>query len=125
MLYTFVVILAIITAILLILVVLVQNSRGGAGAGPAFGETTMQVVGVKQGIDLVERITWIFAISLMIFCLASKPLMRLDQPASFESPNVKKAKEAKPILPKSDNQKKETDSKSVPNKPTEKKSENK
>ncbi len=62
-------ILAIITGILLVLIVLIQNSKGGGlAANFAAGNQTF---GVRQTADYLEKFTWGFAIALLIFCLSA------------------------------------------------------
>jgi len=66
---SFISILIAIVSVLLTLVVLVQNSKGG-GIASNFASTN-QVMGVKRQNELVERITWILAGALLILCLSS------------------------------------------------------
>ena len=67
-----------ICAVLLILVVLVQNSKGG-GLASNFSQGN-QVMGVKKTTDFLEKATWTLAICLAVFCLA----------ASFTIPHEKR-----------------------------------
>jgi preprotein translocase subunit SecG len=62
-------IITIIACILLILVVLVQDSKGG-GLSSSFGASN-QILGVRKTTDFLERATWILAISLLVLSLAS------------------------------------------------------
>jgi preprotein translocase subunit SecG len=57
----------IVCAILLVLIVLVQNSKGG-GLASGFGQGN-QVMGVKKTADFLEKATWGLAIGLLAFCL--------------------------------------------------------
>ncbi|MDR0427781.1 MAG: preprotein translocase subunit SecG [Dysgonamonadaceae bacterium] len=54
--YTFVSILAVITSILLVLIVIVQNSKGG-GLAAGFASSN-QVMGVRKTTDFLEKATW-------------------------------------------------------------------
>ena len=76
--YSFFSVMILICAVLLILVVLVQNSKGG-GLASNFSQGN-QVMGVKKTTDFLEKATWTLAISLAVFCLA----------ASFTIPHEKK-----------------------------------
>lgn len=67
--YTIFSVLIVITCILLVLVVLVQNPKGG-GLSATFGGGN-QVMGVKKTADFLEKATWYLAISLLVFSLAS------------------------------------------------------
>ena len=67
--YSFFSVMILICAILLILVVLVQNSKGG-GLASNFSQGN-QVMGVKKTTDFLEKSTWTLAICLAVFCLAA------------------------------------------------------
>ena len=60
--------LIIIAAILLILAVLVQNSKGGGLAANFSGAN--QIVGVRQTADFIEKFTWGLAIAIVVLSLA-------------------------------------------------------
>jgi preprotein translocase subunit SecG len=64
------VILIIISAIILGLIVLVQNPKGGGLAGNIAGFSN-QFMGVKQTTDVLEKGTWIFASVIAILCITS------------------------------------------------------
>jgi preprotein translocase subunit SecG len=65
--YTATAILIVIASILLTLVVLVQNSKGGGlAANFATGNTTF---GVRQTADFLEKATWTLAIAILVLCL--------------------------------------------------------
>jgi len=67
--YILVSVLILIACILLILVVLVQNSKGG-GLAANFGSTG-QIMGVRKTADFLEKATWYLAISLLALVLIS------------------------------------------------------
>jgi len=67
--YTVFVILTLIVSVLLGLIVLVQNSKGG-GLVSNFGGAN-QMMGVRQTTDFLEKATWTMAIILVVLCLAS------------------------------------------------------
>jgi preprotein translocase subunit SecG len=69
--YTLFIVLAIISAVLLILVVLAQNSKGGGLSGQFGGSSASNLIGVKKTGDVLERMTWGFAIAIMVFSLAT------------------------------------------------------
>jgi len=62
-------ILIIIVAILLIGVVLIQNSKGG-GLASNIGIST-QMMGVKKTADAVEKATWYMVVALVVLCIGS------------------------------------------------------
>ena len=67
--YTLVVILILIVSVLLSLIVLVQNSKGG-GLVSNFGGAN-QMMGVRQTTDFLEKATWTMAGILVVLCLIS------------------------------------------------------
>src|SRR3989339_1070321 len=65
--YTVIAILIVIASILLTIVVLVQNSKGGGlAANFASGNQTF---GVRQTADFLEKATWTLAISIIVLCV--------------------------------------------------------
>ena len=64
------IILAIIVAVLLGLVVLIQNPKGG-GLGSGFGNVGNQIFGAQRSTDVVEKATWYLSIALLVLCLGS------------------------------------------------------
>ncbi len=67
--YTVVVILILIVSVLLGLIVLVQNSKGG-GLVSNFGGAN-QMMGVRQTSDFLEKATWTLGGVLVVLCLIS------------------------------------------------------
>jgi preprotein translocase subunit SecG len=80
-----------ILAVLLILVILGQNSKGGAGA--AFGGSASQIMGVTRTGNVLEKATWILAVSILVLSLASSAFYTNNQPNQFSSPNIESAKQ--------------------------------
>ncbi|MBQ3709880.1 MAG: preprotein translocase subunit SecG [Bacteroidales bacterium] len=71
---TVIIILILVVSVLLGLVVLVQNSKGG-GLISNFGSAN-QMMGVRQTTDFLEKATWTMAIILVVLCLASSLLIQ-------------------------------------------------
>lgn len=67
--YTVFSIIIILVCILLTLVVLIQNPKGG-GIAANFAAPN-QIMGVKRSSDVIEKATWILAVVLIVFSLAS------------------------------------------------------
>ena len=63
-------ILIIIACVVLSLIVLVQNPKGGGLAGNVAGFSN-QFMGVKQTTDVLEKGTWIFAAVIGVLCIVS------------------------------------------------------
>ena len=64
------IILIILASVILALIVLVQNPKGGGLAGNIAGFSS-QFMGVKQTTDVLEKGTWIFAGIIGALCLFS------------------------------------------------------
>ena len=64
------VILVILAAVILGLIVLIQNPKGGGLAGNIAGFSN-QFMGVKQTTDVLEKGTWLFAGIVGVLCLLS------------------------------------------------------
>jgi len=69
--YTLYISLTLFAAVLLVLVVLAQNSKGGGLSGQFGGSSASNLIGVKKTGDLLERLTWGLAIVMMVFTLAT------------------------------------------------------
>jgi len=76
--YILLISLAIFSSILLVLVVLAQNSKGGGLSNQFGGSGASNLIGVKKTGDVLERLTWGLAIAIMVFSLAT----------SFTTPNA-------------------------------------
>ena len=64
------IILIVLACVILSLIVLVQNPKGGGLAGNVAGFSN-QFMGVKQTTDVLEKGTWIFAAIIGILCILS------------------------------------------------------
>ena len=69
-LYTVITVLIIIICVLLSLVVLIQNPKGG-GLSATFGGVGNQILGARKSTDFIEKATWTLAIALLFFSLMS------------------------------------------------------
>ncbi len=67
--FIFISILTIIACVFLTLVVLIQNPKGGGIAANFIAP--QQIMGAKRSTDVVEKATWILAVILISFSLAS------------------------------------------------------
>src|SRR6476469_10164329 len=63
-------ILIILASIILGLIILIQNPKGG-GLSASFGGIGNQLMGVKQTTDVLEKGTWLFAGIVGVLCLTS------------------------------------------------------
>src|SRR5258705_10595291 len=88
--YVLLISLAIVSAILLVLVVLAQNSKGGGLSSQFGGSGASNLIGVKKTGDVLERLTWGFAIAIILFSLATnltKPNTALPSDEILERAN--------------------------------------
>ena len=100
--YTLYISLTIFAAVLLVLVVLAQNSKGGGLTSQFGGSSASNLIGVKKTGDLLERLTWGLAITMMVFTLTthiSTPtaasssddlLQRAKEQQELQAPSLKK-----------------------------------
>ena len=63
-------ILIVLACVVLGLIVLVQNPKGGGLSG-TFGGMGNQFMGVKQTTDVLEKGTWLFAGLIALLCIVS------------------------------------------------------
>ena len=83
---TIFVILVILASIILGLIVLVQNPKGGGLAGNIAGFSN-QFMGVKQTTDVLEKGTWIFAGLIGVLCLVSSVFISGNSSGTTNSSN--------------------------------------
>ena len=74
--FNLLIIIAIIFAVLLIFIVLIQNPKGG-GVAANFSAAN-QIAGVKKTNDFVEKATWTLALGLMVLSLGSRMVYTTD-----------------------------------------------
>lgn len=69
MVYTFITIIVVIASILLVAVVLIQNSKGG-GLASNF-QAQNNIMGVEKTTDFVEKATWFLVSVVVVLSIAS------------------------------------------------------
>lgn len=91
--------ITIICAVLLVLVVLSQSSKGGLSSQFGGSGASTQMIGVKRATDFLEKATWVLAGLVIVFSMTSSLLIDLrDNDAGFTSPNIENAQDRN-ILP--------------------------
>src|SRR5690606_14000283 len=81
--------------VLLVLVVLAQNSKGGGLSGQFGGAGASQLMGVKRTGDLLEKLTWGFAIALVVLTLATHTMVGTSEDSTVSrSVNQERAVQA-------------------------------
>lgn len=94
--YIFLTILIVIAAILLTLLVLVQNSKGGGlAAGFASGN---QVMGAPKTADFLEKATWTLIALIVVFSIAAVGFSK-GQQMTNEQHSAIQVEEAAPAEP--------------------------
>jgi preprotein translocase subunit SecG len=78
--YTFIIGLIIFFAVLLVLVILAQNAKGGGLTSQFGGSSASNIIGVKKTGDLLEKLTWGFIVAIMALSLLLS--------TSFVTPNT-------------------------------------
>jgi len=74
--YTTFAIIILIASVLITLVVLVQNSKGGGlAANFASGNQTL---GVRQTADFLEKATWTLALTILVSCVLATAFISTD-----------------------------------------------
>ena len=81
------VILIILASVVLSLIVLVQNPKGGGLAGNIAGFSN-QFMGVKQTTDVLEKGTWIFAAVIGVLCILSTIFIPGSRPQREQTPQT-------------------------------------
>ena len=81
-------VLVIVVCILLTLIVLVQNSKGG-GLAANFSSQN-QMMGVRKTTDFLEKATWTLAGGLLLLCLLASATIQIDyrNPDRERGPNT-------------------------------------
>ncbi len=69
--YTLIISLVILFSILLVLVILAQNSKGGGLTSQFGGSSASNIIGVKKTGDLLEKLTWGFVIAIFVLVLST------------------------------------------------------
>ncbi len=71
----FLTVLIAIVCVLLMVVVLIQNPKGGGLDATFGGKGAQQVLGAARSTDFMEKLTWYLFAALMILCLVTSLLV--------------------------------------------------
>ena len=71
----FVTILIAIIGFLLVVVVLIQNPKGGGVDANFGGQAANQIFGASNSIDFVEKLTWGLAAAMFVLCIVAAILV--------------------------------------------------
>ncbi|MBL4650509.1 MAG: preprotein translocase subunit SecG [Aureispira sp.] len=87
-------------SVLLILVILIQNPKGG-GLSSSFGgsQAANQVMGAANSGDMLEKITWGLASSLLALCLVTGMFFKGDSASGTVGEEINTTTTSAPIAP--------------------------
>jgi len=80
--YTLITILIIVACAVLMLVVLIQNPKGG-GLGQTFGGFSNQILGVQRTTDFLEKSTWVLIGAIGLLSLST--MMFMGKPTNTQT----------------------------------------
>lgn len=94
--YVVISVLIFIVCILLVLIVLVQNSKGG-GLASNFSSSN-KFMGVRKTADFLEKATWTLAVALLVLSLASIFVIpRTDKKSGVDTELKEQIENNKPV----------------------------
>ena len=91
--YTVLIVLIVILAILMCFIVLIQESKGG-GLASSFSASN-QIMGVRKTTDVIEKLTWGLAAAMVVFSVVS--VFFIPKVATEESAMMKAATEQRAV----------------------------
>ncbi|HCT31101.1 MAG TPA: preprotein translocase subunit SecG [Bacteroidales bacterium] len=92
--YLLISVLIIVVCIFMVLIVLVQNSKGGGLASNFAGSN--QIMGVRKTADFLEKATWTLAVSLLALSLLASltmPKGKIEASRSAMEKNINEAQD--------------------------------
>lgn len=89
--FTLLISLIVLFSALLIILILVQNPKGGGISGEFSSSGATQMFGVQKTGDLVEQLTWGFSIAILVLVLVTNFTLSSENTEGIQSINVEKA----------------------------------
>jgi preprotein translocase subunit SecG len=89
--FTLLISLIVLFSALLIVLILVQNPKGGGISGEFASSGATQMFGVQKTGDLVEQLTWGFSIAILVLVLVTNFTLSSGTTNAVQSINVEKA----------------------------------
>lgn len=89
--FTLFMVLIMIACVLVIIIIMAQNPKGG-GLSSAFGGTSSAQFGVQRTNDFMEKSTWTLGVTIVLLCLLSVVLTA--KPERAVAPTSKQATSA-------------------------------
>jgi preprotein translocase subunit SecG len=97
--FTLLISLIIIFSALLVVLILVQNPKGGGISGEFSSSGATQMFGVQKTGDLVEQLTWGFSIAILVLVLATNFTLSGTEETSTSVNVEKAATKSVPVAP--------------------------
>ena len=91
--YSIIVGVIIFVSFLLVLIILAQNPKGGGLTSTFGGGDSNQLMGVQKTNDLLEKLTWILACTMVFLTLTTNLFVEKEGIDEVISPNIDKANE--------------------------------
>lgn len=85
--YTVLVVLAVLTAVFMCFIVLIQESKGG-GLASSFSSSN-QIMGVRKTTDVIEKTTWALAAILVVLSVATAYVTPAPEASTSVTDNMK------------------------------------
>jgi len=85
--------LIIIISVLIVLAVLIQNSKQDGMGDSIANMSGNRILGVNKTVDMMERITKLLIISLLVLVFAVSLVLKSKKKYIIDSPNINRAKE--------------------------------
>ena len=95
-------ILIILSSIILGVIVLIQNPKGG-GLSSSLGGFSNQLMGVKQTTDVLEKGTWLFAGIIGVLCITSTLFIPKSGGTNSRDNLINEAPVGTPLAPQQNN----------------------
>ena len=96
------IVLIILSSIILGIIVLIQNPKGG-GLASSLGGFSKQLMGVKQTTDVLEKGTWLFAAIIGVLCITSTLFIPAGGGTNSNENLINQAPVGSPVTPQQNN----------------------
>lgn len=102
--FTFLVVLIAIMAVIMTLIVLLQSGRGGGLAGIAAGGATQQLLGARTAPDILEKATWTLGALFIVLCILTNFFIGGEEAGQSVIQQGQATEQLPPTLPPADAQ---------------------
>lgn len=91
--YVFLIVLFVLASILMCVIVLIQNSKGG-GLASGFASSN-QIMGVRKTTDFLEKTTWALAIFMVLMSVVSAYVLKSEPTGRQSAVEMKTLEESR------------------------------